>query len=143
MEFKHWLLLNLRDPNYFPIAGADWNVLFGSILWILWCNQNARIFSADTGDPGGVLQRSQHLLEESMRARLPLCSSVLPGLLEMQHRRWEVQFRFVRRDGNVPADIMARLAWQGSLGYHRYLEPPVAVRDALLRDAARPATVMV
>ncbi|KAL4281246.1 hypothetical protein GQ457_03G036790 [Hibiscus cannabinus] len=56
-------------------------------------------------------------------------------------RRWEVQFRFVRRDGNVPADVMARLAWQGSLGYHRYLEPPSAVRDALLRDVSCPAPV--
>ncbi|KAL4362445.1 hypothetical protein GQ457_04G027620 [Hibiscus cannabinus] len=251
MDFKNWLLLNLRDPNYFPITGMDWDVLFGSILWILWCNRNVRIFSVDTGDPGGVLQRSQRLFEESMRACLPvrrgrlqapwpmggniswsapprhwikintdgarnnisglascggvgrddegnwkfgfsrflgLCSaleaelwgmfeglttawslgftrvivevdcrdaydmithgnprqlgsSVLPGLLELYHRRWEVQFRFVRWDGNVPADVMARLAWQGSLGYHRYLEPPSAVRDALLRDVSCPAPV--
>ncbi|KAK9038309.1 hypothetical protein V6N11_023188 [Hibiscus sabdariffa] len=139
MEFKHWLLLNLQDPNYFPITRADWDVLFGSILWTLWCNRNARIFSTNTCDPGGVLQRSQRLLEESMRARLPVivevdCRDAYDMIIHGNPRQL---------GSSVLPDVMARLACQGSLGYHRYLEPPAAVRDALLRDAARPAVVTV
>ncbi|KAK8569142.1 hypothetical protein V6N12_007674 [Hibiscus sabdariffa] len=34
----------------------------------------------------------------------------------------------------VAHDMMARLAWQGSPNYHRYMEPPSAVWDALTLD---------
>ncbi|KAK8476513.1 hypothetical protein V6N11_059505 [Hibiscus sabdariffa] len=54
-----------------------------------------------------------------------LGSSLLSGLLEMKQRCWEIQFRFVHREGNIPADIMAKLARQGTLAYHHYLDPPL------------------
>ncbi|KAK8580281.1 hypothetical protein V6N12_070562 [Hibiscus sabdariffa] len=63
-----------------------------------------------------------------------LGSSLLSGLIELQHRPWEIQFSFVRREGNVPADIMAQLAWRGYPEYRRYMEPPLEVSDALQLD---------
>ncbi|KAK8564151.1 hypothetical protein V6N12_036282 [Hibiscus sabdariffa] len=71
MESKHWVLIDLHNENYFPINEADRDVFFGSILWTLWRNRNARIFTSDTCDPESVIQRSQRLPEESLRARLP------------------------------------------------------------------------
>ncbi|KAL4367798.1 hypothetical protein GQ457_05G016360 [Hibiscus cannabinus] len=63
-----------------------------------------------------------------------LGSSLLPGILELQQRCWEIQFRFTCREGNIPADIMSRLVQKGTLAYHRYLDPPLTVRDALDAD---------
>ncbi|KAK8492365.1 hypothetical protein V6N11_066175 [Hibiscus sabdariffa] len=60
-----------------------------------------------------------------------LGSSLMSGLLEMQHRPWEIQFSFIKRKGNVPADLMARLAWHGSPEYRRYMEPPPTVLEAV------------
>ncbi|KAK8997099.1 hypothetical protein V6N11_020588 [Hibiscus sabdariffa] len=48
----------------------------------------------------------------------------------------------VHREGNIPADVMACLAWQDLLGYRRYLNPPLAVRKSLDRDKDLPSTVM-
>ncbi|KAK9045581.1 hypothetical protein V6N11_051490 [Hibiscus sabdariffa] len=43
-------------------------------------------------------------------------------------------FHFTCREGNVPADILARLVKQGTLEYHQYLDPPLAVRDSIDAD---------
>ncbi|KAK8984602.1 hypothetical protein V6N11_047823 [Hibiscus sabdariffa] len=71
-----------------------------------------------------------------------LGSSVLPSFMEMQQRHSKVHFRFVRREGNVPIDIMTHLAWQDSPNYHRYMDPPPSVRDALARYRKFPLVVM-
>ncbi|KAK9035544.1 hypothetical protein V6N11_077582 [Hibiscus sabdariffa] len=63
-----------------------------------------------------------------------LGSSLLSGLLEMQPRSREIQFSFVRREGNVPADMMARLAWHGSPEYRRYMKPHSIVLKAIQLD---------
>ncbi|KAK8572776.1 hypothetical protein V6N12_028819 [Hibiscus sabdariffa] len=44
-------------------------------------------------------------------------------------------FVFVRREGNGVADAMSRLIVPESLEYQRWLEPPLAVRDVVLREA--------
>ncbi|KAK9041594.1 hypothetical protein V6N11_016688 [Hibiscus sabdariffa] len=244
MEFCKWLVLNLRQPDYFPVHGVDWDVLFGSILWCLWRRRNNFVFESAELDSDNTFQRGYRLMEESLRARqivrrgrsaivaqtrtmghwiappehwikintdgarsitsglascggvgrdssgtwcfgfsrdLGLCSvleaelwgvyeglttawslgyprvivemdcrdaydmlvhgnprhlgsSLLPGILELQQCCWEIQFRFTCREGNIPTDIMSRLVQIGTLAYHRYLDPPLTVRDALDAD---------
>ncbi|KAL4280940.1 hypothetical protein GQ457_03G011290 [Hibiscus cannabinus] len=65
-----------------------------------------------------------------------LGSSLLSGLLEMRQRSWDIQFHFIRREGNQAADLMARLAWQGTPEYCRYMDPPLVIRDILISDKA-------
>ncbi|KAK8486360.1 hypothetical protein V6N11_064523 [Hibiscus sabdariffa] len=71
-----------------------------------------------------------------------LGSLVLPILMEMQQQHWEVHFRFVRHEGNTPANMMARLAWQDSSGYRRYMDPPSAIRETVVQDKQILHTVM-
>ncbi|KAK9027708.1 hypothetical protein V6N11_067531 [Hibiscus sabdariffa] len=52
-----------------------------------------------------------------------LRSSLLAGAMELQHRPWVVHFSFIRREGNVPVDMMARLAWYSSPENRHYMEP--------------------
>ncbi|KAK8522790.1 hypothetical protein V6N12_056485 [Hibiscus sabdariffa] len=65
-----------------------------------------------------------------------LGSSLLPGLLEMRQRSWDIQFHFIRREGNQAADLMARLAWRGTPEYRRYMDPPLDIHDILISDRA-------
>ncbi|KAK8537581.1 hypothetical protein V6N12_043738 [Hibiscus sabdariffa] len=63
-----------------------------------------------------------------------LGSSLLPGLLEMRQRSWDIQFHFIRMEGNQAVDMMARLAWRGILEYRRYMDPPPDIRDILISN---------
>ncbi|KAK9041425.1 hypothetical protein V6N11_016527 [Hibiscus sabdariffa] len=165
MKFCKWLILNVRQPDYFPVHGVDWDVLFGSLLWCLWLKRNNFVFVSAELDSDTTFQRGYRLMEESLRARqIVRCGrsaivaqsrtmghwiappenwikintdgarSITSGILELQQRCWEIQFRFTCREGNIPADIMARLVQQGALVYHRYLDPPLMVREALDAD---------
>ncbi|KAK9026183.1 hypothetical protein V6N11_039029 [Hibiscus sabdariffa] len=61
-------------------------------------------------------------------------SSILPSIFELLSRSWEVQVGFVRREGNVVADVISRLVLPNSLEYRRWLEIPLAVRDLVMAD---------
>ncbi|KAL4367315.1 hypothetical protein GQ457_05G009200 [Hibiscus cannabinus] len=236
--------LGTREPNYFPKANADWDIMFGSLLWLLWKRRNDLVFNPTFCGLDNTLHQGQRLLQESLRARSPvrvgrmfapwqsglnvrwcgppiswlkvntdgarsirsglatcggvgrdasgnwcfgfsralgvcstleaelwgvyeglttawslgfprvivemdcrdayemvalgnpkqLGSSLTAGLLEMHHRPWEIKFSFIKREGNVPADLMARLAWKGYPEYRRYMEPPSTVLEAFQFD---------
>ncbi|KAK8985572.1 hypothetical protein V6N11_068825 [Hibiscus sabdariffa] len=61
-------------------------------------------------------------------------SSVLSSIFEMMSRQWKLRFSFLRREDNGVADAMARLILPGSLDYHHWLEPPLAVCNKLLAN---------
>ncbi|KAK8583606.1 hypothetical protein V6N12_067870 [Hibiscus sabdariffa] len=61
-------------------------------------------------------------------------SSVLPSIFEIMDQPWELRFSFVRREGNVVTDVVARLLHPESLDYQRWLKPLLVVRDVLLAD---------
>ncbi|KAK8999841.1 hypothetical protein V6N11_065333 [Hibiscus sabdariffa] len=69
MECHKWLILNLQQPNYFPIQGADWYVLFGSLLWSLWQQRNSLVFGSDDYISDNTFQRGYRLMEKSLRVR--------------------------------------------------------------------------
>ncbi|KAK8596171.1 hypothetical protein V6N12_064670 [Hibiscus sabdariffa] len=71
-----------------------------------------------------------------------LGSSLLPGLLEMRQRSWDIQFHFIRRERNQAADMMARLAWCGIPEYRHYMDPPSDICDILISDRADLHSVM-
>ncbi|KAK9001678.1 hypothetical protein V6N11_083455 [Hibiscus sabdariffa] len=49
------------------------------------------------------------------------------GLMDMKQRCWDVQFLFIRREGNFPADTMTRFTRQGTSDYLRFMESQVDV----------------
>ncbi|KAL4304437.1 hypothetical protein GQ457_10G025090 [Hibiscus cannabinus] len=244
MNVQQWLLLNLQEPNYFPKVSADWDIMFGSLLWLLWKRRNELVFNPNVCGLDNTLQQGQRMLQESLRARSPvrvgrtlapwqpglnvrwrspppswikvntdgarsirsglatcggigrdsngnwcfgfsralgLCSaleaelwgvfeglatawslgfprvivemdchdvyemvalgnpkqlgsSLMAGILELQHRSWEIKFNFIKREGNVPADLMASLAWNGPPEYRRYMVPPPIMLEAIQFD---------
>ncbi|KAK9046620.1 hypothetical protein V6N11_052505 [Hibiscus sabdariffa] len=70
----------------------------------------------------------------SVLVSLELSVCVLPWNLSLW--RWIVVMlmRWLPMRVNVPADTMARLAWQGFLDYRRYMKPPLVVWDELKLD---------
>ncbi|KAK9045582.1 hypothetical protein V6N11_051491 [Hibiscus sabdariffa] len=69
MECRKWLILNLQQPNYFPVHGIDWDVLFGSLLWCLWLKRNTFVFESAELGSDNTFQCGYRLMEESLRAR--------------------------------------------------------------------------
>ncbi|KAK8476735.1 hypothetical protein V6N11_046098 [Hibiscus sabdariffa] len=60
----------------------------------------------------------------------------------MRQRSWDIQFHFIRKEGNQAADMMARLAWRGISEYLRYMNPPSDIHDILISDMADLHSVM-
>ncbi|KAL4334884.1 hypothetical protein GQ457_07G032640 [Hibiscus cannabinus] len=71
-----------------------------------------------------------------------LGSSLLSSLLEMRQRSWDIQFHFIRKEGNQAANLMAQLAWRGTPEYCRYMDPPLVIRDILISDKVNLHSVM-
>ncbi|KAL4377944.1 hypothetical protein GQ457_02G018140 [Hibiscus cannabinus] len=82
------LVLNLRQPDYFPVHGVDWDVLFGSLLWCLWLKRNNFVFESAELDSDNTFQRGYRLMEESLRARQIVrcgCSAIVAQSRTMGH----------------------------------------------------------
>ncbi|KAK9008180.1 hypothetical protein V6N11_075082 [Hibiscus sabdariffa] len=99
----------------------DEDILFGGILWTIWKTRNARLFSSDSSISDNVMERAMRLFDDTLRARLP---------------------ERCNREGNQAAGLMARLAWRGTPEYHRYMDPPLDIRDILISDRANLHSVM-
>ncbi|KAL4271544.1 hypothetical protein GQ457_13G010060 [Hibiscus cannabinus] len=105
---EHWIKINTDGARSITSEAELWGVYEGlTTAWSLgypWV-----IVEMDCRDAYDMLVHGnpRHLR-----------SSLLPGILELQQRCWEIQFRFTCREGNIPADIMARLVQKGTLAYH-------------------------
>ncbi|KAK8492364.1 hypothetical protein V6N11_066174 [Hibiscus sabdariffa] len=71
MDVQQWLMLNLQEPNYFPKTNADWDIMFGSLLWLLWRRRNDLVFNPTSCGLGNTLRLGQRLLQESLCAQSP------------------------------------------------------------------------
>ncbi|XP_039002873.1 uncharacterized protein LOC120129447 [Hibiscus syriacus] len=69
-DVKQWILTYLSDPEYFPINGKEWDLLFGLILWCLWTRRNKVIFDSGFIETASILQRGRRLCEEAFRAHV-------------------------------------------------------------------------
>ncbi|KAK8600555.1 hypothetical protein V6N12_050408 [Hibiscus sabdariffa] len=63
-------------------------------------------------------------------------STLLPYIVDLIARLWEIQVRHVCRGSNNLADRVAKLALEEDFLCHRYLDPPSSCYDVLLAEAA-------
>ncbi|KAK8491343.1 hypothetical protein V6N11_014422 [Hibiscus sabdariffa] len=67
-------------------------------------------------------------------------SSLRVHLNELLTQNWEVRFTWVRRECNLVADGMTKIAWDIPFGYHQFLDPPDLVKELLQQDVAAAAS---
>ncbi|KAK8477357.1 hypothetical protein V6N11_021587 [Hibiscus sabdariffa] len=63
-------------------------------------------------------------------------STLLPHILELISRPWDVRVQHICRSSNGLADRMANLASPSDLLIHRYVDPPHVCRDIIVSEAA-------
>ncbi|KAK8482274.1 hypothetical protein V6N11_019775 [Hibiscus sabdariffa] len=63
-------------------------------------------------------------------------STLLPYILDLIARPWEIQLRHVRRGSNTLADRVAKLVTEEDFLCHRYIDPPSSCIGVLLTKAA-------
>ncbi|KAL4295172.1 hypothetical protein GQ457_12G027560 [Hibiscus cannabinus] len=138
LDFKQWLYLNLTNDGNFAWVSLNWNLMFGSLLWCIWCRWNDGIFGTATIQAGSVLQRGLRMQQEAVAVSVRGAAGagrVATGVAVL-NRSWCVWFSHIVRDGNHAADWMAKLASSDDLLCHRYLSPPASISVLLQQDAA-------
>ncbi|KAK9029308.1 hypothetical protein V6N11_026427 [Hibiscus sabdariffa] len=68
LDFKQWLFLNLTNDGNFARVSLNWNMLFGSLFWCIWCRRNDGIFGTAATQSGSVLQRGLRMQQEAVAA---------------------------------------------------------------------------
>ncbi|KAK8497603.1 hypothetical protein V6N12_066957 [Hibiscus sabdariffa] len=64
------------------------------------------------------------------------CSMLIPYIMELLARTWNVRVTHVVRERNVLADSIVKLVLHDDFIVHRFFEPPVSCVRVLLMDAA-------
>ncbi|KAE8686784.1 hypothetical protein F3Y22_tig00111027pilonHSYRG00108 [Hibiscus syriacus] len=67
-DFRDWMQINIASPGFYAREEGDWDLLFGSILWLIWKNRNRRLFDPDYFEHEYVLEKSRRLTLEATRA---------------------------------------------------------------------------
>ncbi|KAK9013943.1 hypothetical protein V6N11_005118 [Hibiscus sabdariffa] len=95
MEIKDWILVNLSTGGGFVLDIADWDVLFGLILWNLWLRRNAVAFCVINESHESVFEASLRLQRECLvapgRVWLPIYGSGVATAVSRVNRlavRW-------------------------------------------------------
>ncbi|KAK8501970.1 hypothetical protein V6N12_019705 [Hibiscus sabdariffa] len=57
----------MNDGNFAQVS-LNWNLLFGSLLWCIWCRRNDGIFGTAATQSVSVLQRSLRMQQEAVAA---------------------------------------------------------------------------
>ncbi|KAK8667968.1 hypothetical protein V6N13_105440 [Hibiscus sabdariffa] len=66
--FRIWLGLNLTKAVDFARDTTDWDLLFSTVLWNLWCQRNAFVFGSTVEEWGSVIVRSKWPMSVSRSA---------------------------------------------------------------------------
>ncbi|KAE8728903.1 hypothetical protein F3Y22_tig00004045pilonHSYRG00033 [Hibiscus syriacus] len=80
-DIKNWMQINITSPGFYAREDNDWDLQFGSILWLIWKHRNGRIFDLDYFEHESVLEKSRRLTLEANRAM----ESSLPTI-HLSHR---------------------------------------------------------
>ncbi|KAE8709839.1 hypothetical protein F3Y22_tig00110328pilonHSYRG00636 [Hibiscus syriacus] len=64
-DIKSWMQINIASPGSYAREENDWDLRFGSILWLIWKNRNGRIFDPDYFKHESVLEKSRRLTLEA------------------------------------------------------------------------------
>ncbi|KAK8592870.1 hypothetical protein V6N12_044963 [Hibiscus sabdariffa] len=62
LDIIAWICANFEKPDRFPMRSTDWSLMFGSIIWFLWLDRNAKVFGAADVTVGSVVQNSHRLV---------------------------------------------------------------------------------
>ncbi|KAE8680042.1 hypothetical protein F3Y22_tig00111392pilonHSYRG00178 [Hibiscus syriacus] len=67
-DIRDWLQINIANPGIYARDDCDWDLLFSSILWLIWKNRNRRIFDPDYIEHESILAQGRRLCFEAKRA---------------------------------------------------------------------------
>ncbi|KAK8578761.1 hypothetical protein V6N12_069105 [Hibiscus sabdariffa] len=161
---KDWLLANnIVSPIKFVSNTSRWPILFPYILWNILKRLNDKVFGVESERQESVYVHSVRMVEMGVSRGPSLhfadnnrqqdvdslevyrlikessgsCgSTLLPHILDLIARPWDIQLWHVRRRGNTLADRVAKLATEEDFLCHRYLDPPSSCLGVLLTEAA-------
>ncbi|KAK8562114.1 hypothetical protein V6N12_049165 [Hibiscus sabdariffa] len=131
-EVREWILANLRSPTRFSTV-ANWELLFGVVVWIIWLARNADVFNSPSIFHNSIIQSSRLLVERTMTAIREVNDGVRATLLR---RSWEVHVLHVLRCDNSVADCLAKPANSDSTCVIYFEDPPPFIVQILQRDVA-------
>ncbi|KAK8994730.1 hypothetical protein V6N11_045803 [Hibiscus sabdariffa] len=105
-----WLHSNVTRNELHPICGLPWQVLFVSIIWQLWKARNDLVFNGTPPDAGNILQHNREAIKRlnASTASSDPCSLVR-SIAALRSRGWATETQWIPREGNKPADMLAKL----------------------------------
>ncbi|KAE8696409.1 hypothetical protein F3Y22_tig00110674pilonHSYRG00137 [Hibiscus syriacus] len=68
MNFHAWMAMNLGDAKDFIRQPANWDIIFGALIWHIWLYRNSIAFNVEVDDNRSVIERGKHLTENTCRA---------------------------------------------------------------------------
>ncbi|KAK8503513.1 hypothetical protein V6N12_066200 [Hibiscus sabdariffa] len=89
LSFKEWIFSNLTNFGFYVKDGTEWELLFGSLIWLLWNHRNEHIFEPKKMHWEPILSHGKRLQQECRSLTiLARQSSVVPALAR-DSIRWE------------------------------------------------------
>ncbi|KAK9011962.1 hypothetical protein V6N11_040033 [Hibiscus sabdariffa] len=117
LPIKAWLLENLTTPFKFVAKGllSAWSLNIPRLVVETDCLEAYKLIM------GSNVRRGS--------------STLLPFIMDLLDRPWEVRLEHARRSGNALADRMAKRAFGNNLIVCCFLDPPSFCWDVLLRES--------
>ncbi|KAK8541714.1 hypothetical protein V6N12_014341 [Hibiscus sabdariffa] len=68
LSIKEWFVVNLTQAWKFVRDYADWDLLFGSLIWLLWLRRNSRIFESEDVRWESILAQGRRMQQVNIHA---------------------------------------------------------------------------
>ncbi|KAE8661605.1 hypothetical protein F3Y22_tig00113725pilonHSYRG01370 [Hibiscus syriacus] len=96
MDLHAWLAMNLGDAKGFVWQAANWDILFGILIWCIWLHRTSIAFDMALEDNQSVLEQEKNLMEVTYLALMlgslhktsKLSCSVGRGLWKRPNSGW-------------------------------------------------------
>ncbi|KAK8548088.1 hypothetical protein V6N12_061010 [Hibiscus sabdariffa] len=89
LPFKDWIFANLTNSGIFAREGAGWELLFGSLVWLLWIWRNERIFEPEKVHWEPILSHGKHLQQECRAVATAFRQPGVEPALPRDQIQWE------------------------------------------------------
>ncbi|KAE8689424.1 hypothetical protein F3Y22_tig00110940pilonHSYRG00583 [Hibiscus syriacus] len=88
-DIRDWMHINISSSGVYAWDECDWDLLFGSLLWLFWKNRNRRIFDLEYIEKESVLVQGRRLCFEANRAIESSLQRTLPShRMSNEHTHW-------------------------------------------------------
>ncbi|GMJ08330.1 hypothetical protein like AT5G42905 [Hibiscus trionum] len=87
-SINDWILENLSDTQRFAPCQGDWDLLFGSVLWLAWKRRNAAVFGVASDSQEFLLQQAQRHCREMLLASVRQEQAVASPLVSRAAVKW-------------------------------------------------------